>query len=244
MSGVTNSTAADYAHRLDIIVPVYNEELCLDEFYARMRNLGLSQSLIFVDNASSDGTVARIERYPDVRLIRHETNEGYGASVRHAIAATNRELIVIIDADLEYPPEAIPAVVAALEDHAIVYCSRFLQGRPHGISPLRWLGNRFMTGVHNLLFRQRTTDLYTGMKALRRSAFPLHLLRCSGFENAVELAGITAVSGHKVHDIAIDYRLRSGGSSKMRHLPVALGMLSFQLRFWFRHVLLGRPLDA
>lgn len=236
--------AAAYAHRLDVIVPVHNEEPCLDELYARMRALGLASTLIFVDNASTDGTVARIETFPEVRLIRHAVDEGYGTSVRHAIEATNRELIIIIDADLEYPPEAIPAMVAALEEHAIVYSSRFLNGRPPGISPLRWFGNRFMTSIHNLLFNERATDLYTGMKGMRRAAFPLHLLRCNGFENAVELAGITAVSGHKMFEIPIDYRLRSGGSSKMRHVPVAYRMLRFQFRFWFRHVLLGRELGA
>ena len=75
---------------LDIIVPVYNEEDSIDEFMARMRRLGYAEALLFVDNASTDGTVERIRR-SDARLVRHTRNEGYGASIRDGIVATSGE---------------------------------------------------------------------------------------------------------------------------------------------------------
>src|SRR5262249_1612571 len=96
----------------DIVVPVLNEEAGIDEFHDRVARLGYADALLFVDNASTDGTVSRIERRGS-RLIRHARNEGYGASIRDGIAASDGELVVIADADLEYPPEAIPVIVHA-----------------------------------------------------------------------------------------------------------------------------------
>jgi len=201
-----------------IVVPVLNEEASIDEFHDRMLRLGYADALLFVDNASSDGTVAQIERR-GARVLRHASNEGYGASIRDGIAASDAELIVVIDADLEYPPEAVPAIVDALQTYPVVYASRFLGPRPPDMPLLRRAGNRLVSGLFNALYRQRATDLYTGMKGLRRSALPLGQLRRAGFEHCVELAALITVSGLRIHDVPIEYRPRQRGRSKMRHLP-------------------------
>lgn len=223
---------------LDIVVPVLNEEASIGEFYERVKSLGLADALIFVDNASSDGTVALIERLPGVRLVRHATNEGYGASIRDGIASSDGERIVIIDADLEYPPEAIPAIVAALGDHAAVYGSRFLAGSPPEMPLARRVGNRLVTALFNVLFAQRTTDLYTGTKGLRRGAFPLGRLARPGFEHVVELGALIAAKGERIHDVPVRYVPRSRGVSKMRHLPETLKCVALTIAYWARQRLL------
>jgi len=225
--------------RIDIVVPVYNEQASIDEFYERVARLGLASHLLFVDNASTDGTVAAIERHPDVRLIRHATNEGYGASIRDGITASEAEYIVVIDADLEYPPESIPALLQALEAHPVVFGSRFLGPQPPAMSLLRRLGNRWASGLFNVLFGQRTTDLYTGMKGLRRSRVPLSLLRCDGFEHCVELAAVIARAGHRIHEIPVEYRPRQKGRSKMRHVREGLKLTTHMIGQWLRQPIGG-----
>ena len=220
--------------RVDIVVPVYNEQASIDEFYERVARLGLAHRLLFVDNASTDGTVAAIERHPDVRLVRHRSNEGYGASIRDGIAASESEYVVVIDADLEYPPEMIPVILEALEAHPVVFGSRFLGARPPAMSLLRRLGNRWASGLFNVLFGQRTTDLYTGMKGLRRSRLPLSDLHCAGFEHCVELAALVTRAGHRIHEIPVDYHPRRKGRSKMRHVPEGLKLTSHLLACWLR----------
>lgn len=222
------------SRRLDIVVPVLNEEQCIEEFYARVRALGLSDALIFVDNASNDRTVELIEQLPDVRLVRHTRNEGYGASILDGIAASDGERIVIIDVDMEYPPEALPALLEALEHNPCVYASRFLTSAPAGMPLLRRIGNRIVTGLFNLLFDQSTTDLYTGMKALRRDAFALEALRRRGFEHVIELSVLVAQAGRQIHDVPIVYTPRSRGVSKMRHVPEALKFVAFTVWYWLR----------
>lgn len=226
--------------RVDVIVPVYNEEASIDEFYARVKRIGWSHALLFIDNASSDATVSHIERFPDVRLIRHATNLGYGASLRDGIAASDADVVLIIDADLEYPPEAIPALLAAARQHPAVYGSRFHGARPLGMSLFRNVGNRVASRLYNLLFGQRTSDIYTGLKALWRTALPLDRLERNGFDHAVEIAALIAGSGHRIVDVPVDYAPRRSGRSKMRHIPEATKLLALLVTYWLRYRVLGR----
>jgi glycosyltransferase involved in cell wall biosynthesis len=219
---------------VDIIVPVRNEEASIDELCARVARLGLADRLLFVDNGSTDRTVDRVRGHPEVRLIRHARDEGYGASIRDGIAGSDAEHIVVLDADLEYPPETIPTILAALERHAVVYGSRFLGPDPPAMPLARRLGNRIVSTLFNVLFGQRTTDLYTGMKGLRRSLLPLSSLRRSGFEHGVELAALVARSGHRIHEVPVAYRPRIRGRSKMRHLPEAVKLVSYLLLYRLR----------
>jgi glycosyltransferase involved in cell wall biosynthesis len=219
---------------IDIVVPVHNEVESVDEFYARCDRLGLADALIFVDNASTDGTLARLAAHPRLRVVRHDTNLGWGASVRDGIAATDGACIVIVDADLEYPPEAIPQLLAALQQTPAVYASRFLGMQPPDMPLARRLGNRLMTGFFNRLFGQRLTDFATGMKAVRRDAVPLERLRQNGWEHGAEIAALIALSGHRIGEIAVDYAPRQRGASKMRHLREAVKVVYFLLRYRLR----------
>jgi len=225
---------------VDIIVPVFNEEANVDEFYAQVERLGYADCLVFIDNASTDRTLAKLEQLPKGRILRHATNEGYGSSVKDGIAVTQSDLIIIIDADLEYPPAVIPPLVDELRRHPVVYCSRFLGRRPD-MSAVRRLGNAFVSGLFNLLFRQHTTDLCTGVKAFRRDAIPLSKLELDGFDAAMEIAVMFSLAGKKIHDVPIDYVPRSRDRSKMRHVPEALRFIRYIVGNWFRCVVLGRP---
>jgi glycosyltransferase involved in cell wall biosynthesis len=220
--------------KVDIIVPVFNEEASIDEFYARVERLGYADALIFVDNGSTDGTVERLANCRRAQVILHATNEGWGASVRDGIKASDGEIVVLIDGDLEYPPEAIPNLVEALQHSPVVYCSRFLGPRPPDMPWSRRLGNAVMSGIYNLLFRQRTTDFATGMKGLRRHTVPLERLRRNGFEHGAEIAALIAFAGHRIREIPVEYTPRQRGRSKMRHLREALKVVFFFLVYRIR----------
>src|SRR5215510_14263470 len=113
--------------RLSILVPVYNEECTIVEIVRRVGAVGLGpleKELVLVDDASRDGSLAALQgietaRPPGiaaVKLVRHETNRGKGAAVRSAIGAATGEIAVIQDADLEYDPADLPALLAPLLD--------------------------------------------------------------------------------------------------------------------------------
>jgi glycosyltransferase involved in cell wall biosynthesis len=207
----------------DIIIPVYNERDNLPPLLARLRALPdfLLYNLIFVDNASFDGSAELIENISGITLIRHESNRGYGASLRSGIAAAQTEQIVIIDADCEYPPECIPYLLTALAEYPVVYASRLLEkksAQQAGMSSLKWRGNRIISAAYNFLFAQRVTDLYTGCKALRRSCLANFTLQRDGFEQVLEMSAKLSVHGYSIAEIAVGFVPRSFGKSKMLHV--------------------------
>lgn len=223
-------TSASY----DIVVPVYNEEAGLPEFFARIQALELSGQLIFVDNASSDGSLALLEAYPGATVIKHAHNEGYGGSLIDGMAAGQGEYIVIIDADCEYPPEAIPDLLRALEEHEVVYTSRFLDPAMAAAARMPWLkmkGNQLISGMFNTLFRQRTTDLYTGCKAYRRECIDGMEFEQKGFEHVLELAAKLVGRGYDIAEIPVEFRARQTGTSKMSHVSETLKYFHLLLRY-------------
>lgn len=214
----------------DIVVPVFNEEGILEEFYSRISKLGLDIKLIFIDNASVDSSLSILESFKDVTIIRHQSNEGYGSSLIDGMRHGCSENIIIIDADCEYPPEAIPDILKTLQKHDLVYASRLLfrkSARESNMPRLKILGNAIISGLFNLLFRQHTTDLYTGCKGFKRKCLENVTFSRKGFEHVLEFACILSSRGYKIFDIPIPFSPRNSGTSKMSHLSETLKFLYF-----------------
>jgi dolichol-phosphate mannosyltransferase len=215
----------------DVVVPVLNEREILPLFLKRIETLPLKLNLIFIDNGSTDGTVEFLRDRPGITLISHGKNLGYGRSLIDGLLCSTSERVIIIDADCEYPPEAIPLLHDRLATASVVYGSRFLSGGPEDMSPSRKWGNKILTIFFNLLYHQGLTDLYTGMKALRREAFQDLSFTRSGFEHVVELAACLALRGHHIVEIPIAYTPRRTGRSQMRHLKEVLKALRVMISF-------------
>jgi glycosyltransferase involved in cell wall biosynthesis len=203
---------------LDVVVPVYNEAAAIGELIERLRAACPGARLIVVDNGSTDGTVALLAAMPDVLLVKHETNLGYGRSLADGIAAGVGERVVMIDADLEYLPEDVPALDRALATAPAVWGSRFLRPVAAGGSAIWSLGNAGVTRAFNLLFGQHLTDLYTGIRGVRRAALPAGGVHSPGFEYVLELAAALARGGVRIAEVPVGYGERRGGQSKMRHV--------------------------
>ena len=217
--------------RVDVIIPVLNEEEMVGSFFERIAALPLPLHFVFVDNASTDRTKEIIRGFPRTTLIEHEQNEGYGGSILDGIAASSAEAFVIIDADAEYPPEVLPSLLAALETSETVYTSRFLGSGRIDMPLFRRIGNKIITGSFNALFGQGLTDLYTGCKALRRRALDGITLERKGFEHVLELGAKLARKGIRINEVPIRYEPRSTGASKMRHLSETLKFIFLLLRY-------------
>lgn len=221
---------------LDIVVPTLNEEANIDALVVRLKKACPDARLIFVDNGSTDRTLEILEGHK-VDIIRHEVDEGYGKSLLDGILAGSAEHIVTIDADLEYPPESIPDMVARLKDHAVVYGSRFADAGDPGMGAFRNYGNRLVSIAFNILYGQSLTDLYTGIKAFRRSAVDGLNFDCSGFVFVVEFAAKLVRRGARIDELAVEYTLRRAGRRKMKHLveaAKAFSLLAYYRVFPFR----------
>ncbi len=221
--------------KLSIVIPALDEERTLpvvvDELVARLRP-ELTFEILVVDDGSSDRTPAVLDelrsRVPELRCFRHRQPRGKGAAVRTGIAEARGEILLIQDADLEYQPRDIPALLRPiLDDHAdAVYGSRFAS--PERAINFFWhtKANAMITGFTNLLYNTNFTDVYTGYKAMRATLVqPLYLVE-SSFAIEAELTAKLRRTGARFYEVPIHYRARSyaeGKKIRLHHAAAALG---------------------
>lgn len=111
--------------RLSVVIPVYNEAAVLDELTRRARAAalacGVNAEVLVVDDASTDGTEALAARLADdvVRFVRLAENRGQTGATLAGVARARGRVVVVLDGDLQDPPEVIPALYAALRDHPV-----------------------------------------------------------------------------------------------------------------------------
>src|SRR5689334_24903181 len=107
--------------RISVIVPVYNEERTITQVLEALANVPLDLEVIVVDDASTDRTWTILQElrqrapFSSYRYIRHETNQGKGVGLRTGFRETSGELVTVQDADLEYNPLDLPALVRMWE---------------------------------------------------------------------------------------------------------------------------------
>src|SRR6267143_5999131 len=153
------STASVYC-TLSILVPVYNEELyieqVLNEVLISPLPRGINREVIVVDDSSTDRTREVLQEFAahhrQVQLFYHEKNQGKGAAIRTALSKATGEVILIQDADLEYDPQEYEKLLAPIirGDADVVYGSRFLSSPYKRVLYFRHsLGNRFLTTFSN-----------------------------------------------------------------------------------------------
>jgi len=224
--------------QLTLVVPVYNEETTVLEVVARLRELPFSKQIVVVDDGSSDGSAARLAAldHADVEVLHHDRNRGKGAALRTGFARARGEIVAVQDADLEYDPVDLPALMAPiLEGRAdVVYGSRLSGGRPQRVF-LFWhlVGNRFLSLLTNVLFNTTLSDMETGYKVMRREVLEGIRLRSDDFTVEPELTAKILKGRWRVYELPIAYYGRSYDEGKKitwRHGVTAVFAL-FRYRF-------------
>lgn len=206
---------------ISIIIPAYNEGESIGEVLRRLMKIDWplhNMEIVVVDDGSTDNTSREVESLSSVKCVRHEKNLGKGAAIRTGIKNSTGEVIVIQDADLEYPPEYIPSLVKPiLTDNAdIVFGSRF-RGRCKGMKFSHFIGNKILSLVTSILYNVPITDVMTGHKAFNRAVFNSLTLSEDGFEVEVEMTSKCLQNGWRFTEVPIDYSYRNIGLSKIAY---------------------------
>ena len=163
-----------------------------------------------MDNFSTDGTRELLQNLdlPGAQVIFHPHNLGKGTSVRTAIAHCTGDYAIIQDADLEYDPAEYPLFLerVANEHPAAIFGSRTLGGRMVTKYVANYLGVRFLTGLTNLLYGARLTDVATAAKMVRGDVLKSLNLVESGFDLDFELTDKILRAGYEIVEIPMIFK--------------------------------------
>ncbi|MBN1934415.1 MAG: glycosyltransferase family 2 protein [Anaerolineae bacterium] len=164
---------------LSVVIPAYNEEGGIAEIIERvlsipskLKTVGVDElELIVVDDGSRDRTAEIAAQYEKVRLVKHTTNQGYGAALKTGFGRAKGNLLGFLDADGTYPPEYFPELcrVALTEGADLVIGSR-MSGAESEMPLVRRVGNFFFANLVSLLSNTRVSDSASGMRVIRREA--------------------------------------------------------------------------
>jgi glycosyltransferase involved in cell wall biosynthesis len=206
--------------KLSVLVPVYNEVATVEQVVQRVRAIPLPVEIIAIDDASNDGSAALLQRLHESRQVdhleRHPVNRGKGAAIRAGIACASGDVVVIQDADLEYDPADLPALMKPiLEGKAdAVFGSRF-QGGPHRVLYF-WhsVGNRLLTLLSNMFTNLNLTDMETCYKLVRKDLLTRLPLTANRFGFEVEITARLAQAGARIWEQPISYSGRTYAEGK------------------------------
>ena len=207
-------------HLLSIVVPVYNEARTVAEVIERLIaiDLPVGREILVVNDGSTDGTreaLDRIPARPELRIIHAAKNGGKGSAIRIGFGAATGTIVAIQDADLELDPAQLAELVQPILDGttSVVFGSRFLAGRPP--APLvSILANQFLTGVTNLLYGGRLTDMETCYKVMVADVAKSLNLESSRFDIEPEISAKLLRAGHSIHELPVRFEPRSRAQGK------------------------------
>ncbi|HST18963.1 MAG TPA: glycosyltransferase family 2 protein [Gaiellaceae bacterium] len=207
--------------KVSFLVPVYNEERTLEEVVRRIESLPFDKQIVVVDDGSTDKTPAILERLEDelANLVAvRQPNRGKGAAVRRALTEADGDVVVIQDADMEYDPAEVPALIEPIEQGVadVVYGSRLSGGRPQR-AYLFWhlVGNRFLSVVTGVLYNTTLSDMETGYKAFRTDVLRSLDLRENDFGIEPEITGrLCRRKELRIYELPIAYYGRTYAEGK------------------------------
>ena len=161
--------------RIIVVMPAYNAEQTLRQTHSEVIAQQMVDRIIVVDDASSDETVTVARSLPKTDVYTHPKNLGYGANqkfcYRKALEAGG-DIIVMVHPDYQYTPKLIPAMAAMISCglYDCVLGSRILGGYAleGGMPVWKYVANRFLTLVENLLLGTKLSEFHTGYRAYSR----------------------------------------------------------------------------
>ena len=207
----TNESVAEIA----IVVPVFNEEgnvlPLAEEIRAAMRSIGRSYELVFVDDASTDGTWEKIresqQQDSSVRGLRHKRNAGQSAALWTGIQATVSPIIVTMDGDRQNDPEDLHKLLAELKDCDFVCGVRSKRQDDW----LRRVSTRVARAARRQVLRVDFCDTGCAFRAFRREAIA-GIFPFNGVHRFLPV--LVHANGAKAKEIPIGHRPRVAGQSK------------------------------
>ncbi len=199
--------------KVSVIIPVYNEKKSLLELIRRISAVltEFEKEIIVVDDGSDENIFPLLEN-KDIRIIRHPYNIGNGAAVKTGIRASSSDIVVLLDADLQHPPEEIPRLLKEIESYDMVVGARM---NNFGYSK-RKAANMFLNILASYVTGRRISDLTSGFRVIKRPILKRFLyLFPNGFSYPTTLTLAFLKSGRSVKFLPVNTEVRKDDKSKV-----------------------------
>jgi glycosyltransferase involved in cell wall biosynthesis len=226
--------------KLVVVMPAYNAAKTLQQTYDEIPK-DIVDAILLVDDCSRDNTVQLAEKL-NVVVFEHEKNKGYGGNQKtcyqHA-CAMDADIVVMLHPDYQYTPKLIRALASLLAEDVfdVALGSRILgTGARKGGMPLyKYVSNRFLTLVQNLLIGQKLSEYHTGYRAFKREV--LETLRLESnkddfiFDN--EMLVQCHAAGYRIAEVTCPTKYFEEASSInfRRSMKYGLGCLLISMQY-------------
>src|SRR5262249_19573271 len=204
-----------------ILIPCRNERGNIENAILRMPRFGSAQEILFVEGNSSDGTFEECERvrdaYKDSWDIKVLKQDGKGKAVRKGFAAAKNDVLMILDADLTMPPEALPKYHAVIESGKAEFVNGTRLIYPmenEAMRPLNLIANRCFAYLFSYLVNTRMTDTLCGTKVLLRRDYEVLARERDSFGDFDLIFG-AAKQNLKIIETPIHYKARTFGETQI-----------------------------
>lgn len=227
--------------RVVVVMPAYNAERTLEAAYEEVKAQGVADSIVVVDDCSKDRTEA-IARGLNVVYLRHERNLGYGGNQKSCYALAlgqGADIVVMVHPDCQYTPKLLVPMVAMIAEglHPCILASRILGGyaRKGGMPWWKYVSNRILTLVMNVLFGSKVSEFHTGYRA-----FSAELLKCLPLERNMndfafdaQMLAEVLWTGATIGEVSCPtvYNDEASSISFVRSCKYGLGCLATALKF-------------
>ena len=195
---------------VSVVVPLFNEEENVPILQAELTAAlgGLDYEIIFVDDASTDQTVARIAPAPRIRLVQFERNAGQSAAMYAGLHAARGDIAVLIDGDLQNDPADIPKLLAEIERGADLVCGYRAQRKD---TLVKRITSRIANFVRSRFTKDGVRDTGCTLKAMKRECIDA-LLPFKGVHRFIP--ALVKGAGYRLVEIPVNHRPRKFGQSK------------------------------
>lgn len=161
--------------KIVVVMPAYNAARTLPRTYREVREQGVVDEIILVDDHSRDDTAAVARSLEGVQVHEHTVNKGYGGNQKTCYQLAldaGADIVVMIHPDYQYTPKLLPAMTSIIANglHPCVLGSRILGGYAlrGGMPWWKYVSNRFLTFAENILLGAKLSEYHTGYRAFSR----------------------------------------------------------------------------
>jgi glycosyltransferase involved in cell wall biosynthesis len=228
--------------RILVVLPAYNAEKTLEQTYREIPK-DVVDEVLLVDDFSADATVALAKRL-GIRTFLHDRNYGYGRNQKTCYREALRldaDIVIMLHPDYQYTPKLLTAMssMIAFGVYDCVLGSRIIGGGAlSGGMPLyKYLSNRFLTAVQNLLLGSKLSEFHTGYRAFSKElllSLPLHL-NSDDFVFDNEMLAQIIYLGFRIGEVSCPtaYFEEASSINFKRSVIYGLGVLATSLKFRF-----------